>query len=746
MVTFEGLRKALALRIRGPWERYSGVRRAIWGVLFAGLLAVLLAGSFIPDRLNLEVGQPAPHVIKAPRDFVDTVGTDRLRQEAAADIPDVYDQDPSVNRDIQETVEARFAQLDDIRAAWQAALEGDDVDREQLLEEKSQEMEELFGVDASPDAWEQLLDMGLISLRRLESNVQALVADVMNDGVKPDGVEAARDRVRQEADRLDLASPEIQDLAGEIAASVVRPNLFFNPDKTEERRREAMDEVDPVVIARGVTIVRDGELLTEDDLIRLKDAGLMRDETDVQGLLGALMVGAFTVFLCGAFLRQFRPRIYANEAHLVLLGFLVLAVLGATKALWPVSGYLAPAAVGTMLIAILLDAQVAVFISAVIGVMVGFLSGEELRYVLVAMVGGFTGALAVSRVGQRSDLMKAGVQVGAANAITIGVLFLVSGSLAPSDLSMWRDVMVGGANGIVSGILTIGSLPYLEGFFGLVTSVKLIELSNPNQPLLRDLMVKAPGTYHHSIMVANLAEAAVEEIGGNSLLARVGAYYHDIGKMRRPYFFIENQMSGENPHDKLAPNLSALIITAHVKEGLELAEQYRLPREITRFIGEHHGTSRVAYFYNRAAEESVEEIMEENFSYLGPKPSSKESAVVMLADAAEAAVRSLTKPTPARIESVVRRVIRDRLNEGQLDRADLSLRDLDSVAQAFLRVLAGVFHARIEYPEGISQENGTVKKVDSQGKSERSGSKRPSQRRRSSENDPGRGNRPGGGQ
>lgn len=717
MITYEGLRRALALRIRGPWEKYSGVRRAIWAVLFAVLLALILSPGFIPERLNVVVGEPAPNVIKAPREFVDSVATEGLRQEAAANIPDVYDQDPAINREVESRIQVDFAAIVDLQSKVARNAEVD-------LEEIVADLEELLDLQLETQEWEDLLELSPAATSRMEDQALELAGAIMGDGIKPDGLEGARERIRQEALRLDYP-PHLQEVLGHVVSRSLRPNLFFNPDRTEERRQEAMEAVDPVVVARGVTIVRDGELITQEDLIRLRDAGLLREETDIQGLLGALLVGIFSVLLSGAYLRHFRPHIYRNEAHIVLLGFLVLVVVGATRAIWPVSGYLAPVAVGTMLIAILLDGQVAVFMSAVIAVLVGFLSAEELRYILVAMVGGFTGALAVSRVGQRSDLMKAGFQVGGANALTIVILMLVSGQMHPSDLSMWRDVLVGGANGLISGILTIGSLPYLEGFFGLVTSVKLIELSNPNQPLLRELMVKAPGTYHHSIMVANLAEAAVEEIGGNSLLARVGAYYHDIGKMRRPYFFIENQMSGENPHDKLAPNLSALIITAHVKEGLEMAQEHGLPREITRFIPEHHGTSRVTYFYNRAAEESGEDIMEENFSYEGPKPSTKESAVVMLADAAEAAVRSLTRPTPGRIEAVVRKVIRDRLNDGQLDRADLSLRDLDAVAQAFVRVLTGIFHARIEYPEGISQENGTVKRVENQGKTERPSDKRP---------------------
>jgi putative nucleotidyltransferase with HDIG domain len=253
--------------------------------------------------------------------------------------------------------------------------------------------------------------------------------------------------------------------------------------------------------------------------------------------------------------------------------------------------------------------------------------------------------------------------------------------------------------------LSMGLLPFFEGMFGIMTPVKLIELSNPNQPLLKRLLTDAPGTYHHSVIVGNLAEAAAEAVGGNSLLARVGAYYHDVGKIKRPYFFIENQMGQENPHDKTSPTLSSLIITSHVRDGVELAREYGLPERIIQFVREHHGTTLVGYFYTRATEgQTSETVLEEDFRYEGPRPASKETAIVMLADSIEAAVRSLTKPTPARIEAMVKKIMGDRLNDHQLDRCDLTLRDLDTVAGIFASVLSGLFHPRVEYPEDQTEE------------------------------------------
>jgi putative nucleotidyltransferase with HDIG domain len=266
-------------------------------------------------------------------------------------------------------------------------------------------------------------------------------------------------------------------------------------------------------------------------------------------------------------------------------------------------------------------------------------------------------------------------------------------------------IIIGTVSGLLSAILMIGVLPYLESAFSITSMIRLLELSNPNQYLLKRLLLEAPGTYHHSLMVGNLAEAAAEAVGANALLVRVGAYYHDIGKIKRPEYFVENQQGGTDPHAKIAPALSALIITSHVKEGLEMARDKHLPQSVVDFITGHHGTSLTKYFYSRALEEDGgEHINEENFRYEGPKPQSKEVALVMLADATEAAVRSISDPTNEKIRDMVRKIIRDKLNDGQLEECDLTFRDLDIIAATFVRVLEGVYHSRIEYPDIIAEE------------------------------------------
>jgi len=295
--------------------------------------------------------------------------------------------------------------------------------------------------------------------------------------------------------------------------------------------------------------------------------------------------------------------------------------------------------------------------------------------------------------------------VGAANVASVLAVGLLE------QVNWYPELVTNAAygltNGVLVGIIGFGTLRYSELLFDLVTPIKLLELSNPSRPLLRRLQVEAPGTYHHTIMVANLAEAAAEAIGADSLLVRVGTYYHDIGKIRRPIFFVENQSGVENPHEKMAPSLSALTLAAHVRDGLDLAKEYRLPQAIADFIPQHHGTSLMTYFYHQALErgdqhqvlERADAAAEETFRYEGPKPQTRETAIVMLADSAEGAVRAINRPTPDRIEQVVRRIIREKLDDGQLDESDLMFRDLDLIAQTFTRMLASMFHPRIEYPD-----------------------------------------------
>ncbi|MCG8403379.1 MAG: HDIG domain-containing protein, partial [Firmicutes bacterium] len=512
------------------------------------------------------------------------------------------------------------------------------------------------------------------------------------------------------------------DLAAGMVNNYLRPNRFYDPDKTQRLKQEARAEVPPVMVTvkQDERIIGEGEIVTEEHLAKLDALELTRPTMPVSSFLGsALLVGLMMVVVL-FYLYQQNREIYRSAGYLYLLGIIVLGILGVAKAIiaidigqWPdfgdQLGFLAPIAAAGMLIAILLDSRLAVLVVAVMSFMLAVMTGGEIKFAVVGLVGGMTGVYGVSKLSQRSDLARAGFYTGAANVAAIFAMGLISG--IPLGLLITTSLLLGTVNGILSSILTNGAIPYLETAFGITSSVRLLELSNPGNPILRRLQIEAPGTYHHSLLVGNLAEAAANAVGGDALLVRVAAYYHDIGKMKRPYFFIENQM-GDNPHDKIAPTLSTLILTSHVKDGVELAREHKLPQGITDIIEQHHGNSLCSFFYHKAMENNKNEnVTEEEFRYEGPKPQNKEAAIVMLADAVEAAVRSLQNRTSGRVEGIVRKIIRDKLMDGQLDECDLTLKDLDIIANAFIRVLAGIFHSRIEYPDPKSLQRESGKKA-----------------------------------
>ena len=311
------------------------------------------------------------------------------------------------------------------------------------------------------------------------------------------------------------------------------------------------------------------------------------------------------------------------------------------------------------------------------------------------------GVYSVTKMAHGYSLIKTGFLIGLANFIIIysmGMFMQIDG------YQLLSQSVTGAIGGLASAIITTGLLPYLEYAFNITTPIKLLELGQSNQPLMQRLLLEAPGTYHHSVLIGNLAEAAADKIGADPVVVRVGAYYHDIGKIKRPYFFVENQFGGDNPHSKLSPTLSTLIITSHVKDGLDLCREYQLPKVISDIVAQHHGTLLASFFFKKASEtEHGECVVEADFRYEGPKPQTKEAALIMIADACEAAVRSIGKPNMSRIEAMVRKVIRERLNDGQFDECNLTLKNLTVIGDVYIRILSGMFHSRIEYPESLKE-------------------------------------------
>ncbi|HOB40085.1 HD family phosphohydrolase [Candidatus Darwinibacter acetoxidans] len=677
------------------------------GLITAAILAILLIGA-LPAGVQIEVGEVAKQDIVAPITAINSGETERLKEEAArqalreaADDPSFYQINPAVVLGVEEDV---TGVLNLLRQGIAPEDAGDAEQPEQLnISEIDRRLIRDWQIEIPQRNLEAVVSLSLAEFDRFAQITAELVLAAMEERISEDGLRDARDAFEESVKRSGLRD-DLEQAAVVLGRQLIRPNLVLDTERVQEAVAQAEQAVQPVQIIQGEIIIRKGDVVRPEHISLMRDVGLLKTGRDYGAAAGRTLLVLAVVALMGVYLRQNRLQVLENPAHMGLVGSVVVTVLLLGRLFsmlaWPEAVYLNPSALVGLLLTLLLDPKVATMATVVTAVLLGVISDFSWAVGILALVGGLTAVLSVSKVSQRGDLMRAGSIVGGVN-----VLLMVALGLVGKDSGLLIHSYLGLLSGVLASIVAIGVLPYLESAFKITSPIRLLELSNPNHPLLRRLMLEAPGTYHHSILVGNLAEAAAEAVGADGLLARVGSHYHDIGKLKRPYFFVENQVGKDNPHDKMAPSLSTLIVTSHVKDGLELASEYKLPDVVTQFIAQHHGTDLVRFFYHRATEASEDSSVEEkDFRYPGPKPQGKEVAIVSLADAVEAAVRSLTKPTPGKIEGLVRKIIKDRLNSGQLDESDLTFQDMDRIANAFVKVIMGMFHTRVEYPEKITKE------------------------------------------
>ncbi|MDR1604824.1 MAG: HDIG domain-containing protein [Gracilibacteraceae bacterium] len=521
-----------------------------------------------------------------------------------------------------------------------------------------------------------------------------------------------QERVMTRVMGADLPAPLIELTGSYVGQELLSPTLVIDLQATEWAREQAVASVTPEVYyyRANEKIVGPGEIVNDRIFAALSAYGLIRTESILWPVLGIALLVLLAVALTITLARQICPPIKEHWQKMLIIGVLELVFLVVAFGLFNISLggdawdslliFLVPAAWTTMTVSILLGSRMAVVVCVIQALFVAVLA-EPQDFMnaggaddLVVLFSGLVGAQSAARLNRRSDFARAALFVGLTNTLFLCALELLSGG---DWLHLTAGLAVVALGAALTIVLTIGALPGFEFFFNITSSVRLIELGNPNNPLLKSLLMEAPGTYHHSVMVGNLAETAAEVIGADSVLVRIGALYHDIGKLKRPYFFIENQFSRENPHDRIAPSLSALILTSHTKDGVEMAKQYKLPESICAIIQQHHGDSLAKYFYHKAREETPD-ISEDIFRYSGPNPQTREAAIVMLADSVEAAVRAVGGSNPGKIEGLVRKIIKEKLEEGHLEQCDLTFRDLDKIAVSFVKVLLGIYHTRIVYP------------------------------------------------
>ncbi|TCS94759.1 HD family phosphohydrolase [Hazenella coriacea] len=679
---------------------------AIFGIAFY----LLLINHILPEQYDIQVGTVSKNTIISPITKADDIATQEAKDQAAKMVELQYTKDDTITSKQIDRIDNLFAEIRKVIT-------------DPNLSEKDQKIRvnELFAENYTNQTFSDAFLKNLVNvspkqLTEIRLQTREIVTDILNTGVRKSNLEEKREQVdRTLLNRLldNENDPKVRNNVREISKKSIIVNEIYDEEKTKHLQDAAREAVKTIPINKGQIIVSVGELVTKDQYRKLEQLGLLKKESNMQVYFGLAIFVFQLIAMLYYYIKRFQVKLYKNNMNMILLFSVLLLTLVSMKMVaigqnleWSTIGYLAPIGLGAMLITLLLNIQLSLVCVVLLSISTSILFNADqhllfdFQYGLVALVSGVASAFGLSGAKKRSSILLGGLIASVASTLAIISMYLI----LPIE-GTWRDLVMsisfGIGSGILSAVLTIGFLPYIETVFGLLSPLRLLELSNPNHPLLRKLLIETPGTYHHSIIVGNLSEAAAESIGADGLLARVGAYYHDLGKTKRPQFFIENQIHRDNPHDKISPNLSKTIIISHPRDGVELLKQYRIPVPLQDIAAQHHGTTLLKYFYYKALNQQKdgERIEEEDYRYPGPKAQFKEAAIVGICDCVEAAVRSLSRPTPSRIQNMVKKIIQDRLEDGQFDECDLTLKELDLIAQSICETLQGIFHNRIEYPD-----------------------------------------------
>ncbi len=688
--------KAYFLKL-GQYLIKKETQRRLLGIGTTILLALLFLSSLYGERLDLKSGDVVKRDIVAPREIIDYTKWEDIQREVERKVAKEASENPQ-NYRIEKTY--LYSAEEDFQEIFRRIMEyrTEETARAKDIGKLQNVIREETKLDISAATLRTLMQQSEQTLELLKTMGLNTINTVMNQAVSLATLPDAQESVAQLFLSSDTeAEFEVLTAALEVTQTVIRPNLLLDSAKVRQIIDQAVEaaRLEAPKIKKGQVIIREGDVLTDKDMLIFEELNLLKKSWNWQKAIGIVAFTIMIVSIIYYYIYCFYEHLENKYLFLFSTIAIIMAVLGKLLSLieWPYALYFFPSSAATMLVAVLINPLLGVFSAVGYTFMVAFYADFAFAPAIMSLLGSIVGVYCVLEATQRSKLMQSGLLVGLANAVTMAVLGLV---LENSSLIIMS--FTGFVNGIASAILAIGVLPYLEIIFSVTSPMRLLELSNPNNALLRRLSLEAPGTYHHSIVVGNLAEAAAEAVGADPLLTRVGALYHDVGKLARPYFFVENQRGGENPHDKMTPNLSRMVILNHVKEGLEMAKEYKLPTVIVDFIAEHHGTSMVQYFYEKAKERDQNPVLPDDFSYPGPKPQSKETAILMLADSSEAAVRSMTNPTYDRVKSMIKNIVKEKINSSQLSESTLTLKEIDLITEKISQVAAGIHHTRIKYP------------------------------------------------
>lgn len=672
-------------------------KRIVVFIITFMIIFATLATSVVTKKYDLRVGEIATTDIKASREVVNTVETEAKKIEAIEKVGKQYSLQTDIQKNSQITLEEFFLNLKE--AITTKDTESSNGNTTSKLQLEILNEDNPFDLTTSEEMY--LLTLNEEQINKMYDVLLNAINDAYNISINEDSTETLNKAIQIAQDVVynNYNDEHIISISDKIINVLVKPNLFYDNEKTEEAQQEAAKNVTPVVYKKNQTIVEEGKPITEAQIQALDELGLLNNSKFNISLYLALAIMVIIVmYIQNRYLKKYYKDIYNNSSKLIMINIITIMTIVFARVFSIASPYLIPLACTPILLTLLLNYRISLVVSITNIILMAVAVSFNIEIIILAIVSVIVGATFLKKMQQRNDIVYSCIYIAILNGVmTLSISALVTSNLKEILLDT-AFILVGS---LLSGILSTGLLPFFESMFDIVTNVKLLELSNPNNPLLKKLLMEAPGTYHHSVIVANLAEVATEAVGGNALLARIGAYYHDIGKTKKPYFFKENQLGKENPHDDITPELSKLLIISHVKDGLELAREYKLPKVIQDFIPTHHGKTLVKYFYLTAKNnaENPDDIKEEDYMYPGPKPKTKEQCILMLADSVEAAVRSINNPTKEKIENMVDNIVKDKLSSGQLDDSQLTISDVKKIKKCFLKTLNGIYHERIEYPK-----------------------------------------------
>jgi hypothetical protein len=762
--------------LKEHFETSKTVRWVILGCVVLVFITISFP-NLVVKRDTPALGDVAARDIKAPRDFFveDFAATEKNRKQAAEDVLAVYDFNTSMIPSIAGGIKNAFdlmrspdshqaAAAENLSLQNETYVEGGSSGPKQQMPDKKKGFETLLGMPLSDGAFKvlekekfstdienlvlmiltEILETGVVASKEMlvgESERGVVLRDLPGETERTVqnvnqfyGLDQAKSMVRIVGQNLlNETHHAVRELIVEIVQGLIQPNIASNRHETEERRRLAAEEIKPVLnkIKAGEMILREGERVTADHLAKLKTLNALAQGERIyaasMGMAILFLAVILAVYVICSLHSNFEIEYHYNKNLLfmacVLIAFLLIAevfksvtdIMTQSLPLSIPSGaviYTVPLAAGAMVVGLFLNRTVAIASGLVISICAAMIFDQRLDLFLYFLLNSVLGTFWLQNCRKRKVFIKAGLKLGCLNAM-LSVALGLSFHQSPGIEIFWNSVF-GFMGGVFCGMVTAGIAPLIEVAFGYVTDITLMELANLEQPLLRRLMFEAPGTYHHSVVLGSLAEAAAAEIGANPLLAKVCAYYHDIGKIRKPFYFIENQRNSKNPHDKLAPSMSRRILISHVKEGVEIAKENNLATVIIDTIQQHHGTTVIRYFYEKALKVQGEKAVNlDDFRYPGPRPQTREAGLVMLADVVEAASRTLENPTPSRIQGLVQNLINKVFFDGQLDDCELTLKDLHNIAKSFNKILNGIHHHRIEYLDSASNGNGKARNESS---------------------------------